>query len=122
VSPAILFVYGTLRRGCDNPYARDLAAHADHLGAASIPGRLYRFDWHPGAYAAEGPDERVIGEAYRLHDPAPMLAALDAYEGEDYARVTVELRLDSGETVAAWVYMYHGKKVGERVMSGDWLK
>ena len=122
MDPSILFVYGTLRKGCDNEHARLLAANSEFLGKASIAGCLHGFDWHPGAYPPSEPGDRIHGDAFRMHDPAALLATLDAYEGEDFHRIVTDTLIDSGETVRAWVYLYHGPKVGLRIASGDWFK
>ena len=78
----LLFVYGTLMRGFDNPMARRLRAEAAFVGPASCVGRLYLVAEYPGLVTSADPSERVHGELFRLVDPGQdLLAALDDYEG-----------------------------------------
>jgi len=93
----LLFVYGTLRRAFDNEYARLLRASADFEREAAVRGRLKALGPHT-AYVFDG-NEQVRGELYRLREPEPTLAALDAYEGEEYERAVVEV-----EGSPAWIY------------------
>ena len=44
----LLFVYGTLMRGFDNPMAQLLSRSADFIGEAHCRGRLYRVTHYPG--------------------------------------------------------------------------
>ena len=116
-----LFVYGTLRHGCDNEFARLLEAGGEYLGPARISGRLYGFDWHPGAVEPEGPEDIVRGDVFHLSRPDAILARLDEYEGPEFERAGTVARLDSGRSLEAWVYLYRGPKKGARILSGDWL-
>ena len=69
------------------------------------------------------------GEVYALETPPVRSAWLDEYEGlvpgnpnaGEYARVERPVRLATGETVTAWVYVYHGETAKlARVLSGRW--
>ncbi len=106
----LLFVYGTLRSGFDNPYAQLLRQRAELLGPATTRGAIYRVRHYP-AFRPEphpitaGP---VHGELYRMFpDPAPLLRALDEYEDAEFCRVLrpVEHR---GLEMSAWIYRYDG--------------
>ena len=92
----LLFVYGTLRSGFENEYARMLRANADFLGVRSVRGRLDPL----GEYTAfvQGGEGTVSGELWRLRD-ARVLEALDEYEGSGYERVEVDV-----EGEMAWIY------------------
>ena len=117
-----LWVYGTLRHGCENPHAEMLARASRYLGPARVQGRLYRIDWYPGVVLTSAPEDRVIGDLFEILD-STVLAALDQYEGsEEYRRVGTEAVLDAGERVKCWVYEYI-LPVGEsrRIVSGDWF-
>lgn len=109
-----VFVYGTLMPGERN-------AHVATLGGpfvarpAALPGyRLLHLD--PEAYPAlqpGEPGEQVAGYAltYEPDAWAAALPFLDALEGLDeepplYTRERVQLRLEGGQTQAAWVYVY----------------
>lgn len=61
---------------------------------------------YPGMVRAE-PDSgaSVTGIVYFDIDPADVVA-LDAFEGADYRRETVDVTLDTGETVQADTYFY----------------
>src|ERR1700693_369060 len=91
-----LFVYGTLRRGSKNKFARLLHAHAQFAGNARICGRLYRLGSYPGAISSNQAGEWVRGEVYSLQDPCWILSSLDGYEGPQFERAKLEVRLDSG--------------------------
>jgi gamma-glutamylcyclotransferase (GGCT)/AIG2-like uncharacterized protein YtfP len=89
----ILFVYGTLRSGHDNHYARLLRANSEFLGPATILGSICKIGEYLG-YRPE-PKGEVHGELYRLTNPEETLRILDEYEGPDYERVMTDL---------GWVY------------------
>ncbi len=95
--PDLLFVYGTLRSGFENNYARLLRAGSDFVGPAEVRGSLRAV----GEYTAFAPDGDgvVQGELYRMREPAKLLSALDEYEGDEYERVEIQV---NGEP--AWIY------------------
>src|ERR1700694_967499 len=101
--PTHLFVYGTLRRGSKNKFARLLHSQAQFVGYARLPGRLYRLRSFPGAVSSNQSGEWVRGELYCLQDLRWILPALDAYEGPQFERVSLEVQLDSGGRIEAWV-------------------
>jgi gamma-glutamylcyclotransferase (GGCT)/AIG2-like uncharacterized protein YtfP len=109
----MLFVYGTLRSEFDNRYARLLRSQAELVGAATVPGAIYRVRHYP-AYKPE-PAGEVHGQLYRLTDAERTLQVLDKYEGEDYERVIVHAAQNQ-----AWIYRYR-KELPEssRISSGD---
>jgi gamma-glutamylcyclotransferase (GGCT)/AIG2-like uncharacterized protein YtfP len=125
-----LFVYGTLLSSFDNEFARLLVRSGTLLGRARIPARLYRFDHYPAAVLSTVPGEWVIGELYRLDDPAATLAALDAYEDAGpaaeppalFLRTETIATLDDATQLPTWVYVYN-RPVTEsrRILSGDYL-
>lgn len=117
-----LFVYGTLRRGNGNRHARLLDRAALFLGSGRVQGRLYRVRWYPGMTLRSSEGEWVVGDLFRLRDPAT-LAALDEYEGaNEYRRVLTTAVLEDGEATRCWVYEYIGPvKEERRIKSGDWM-
>jgi gamma-glutamylcyclotransferase (GGCT)/AIG2-like uncharacterized protein YtfP len=63
---------------------------------------------------------RIRGEVYAVDDA--ILSALDDLEDHphEYCREQVEIELNSGETVTAWLY-FHPKPAGKLVESGDFM-
>ncbi len=122
MSLAYLFVYGTLRRGSRNRFARLLESQARFVGNARMQGRLYNFGRYPGVTPSDGPGDWVRGEVFRLAQPATMLAKLDAYEGPRFGRAPQRVYMPSGMQLA-WVYLYKGTPPeGRRIISGDWAR
>jgi gamma-glutamylcyclotransferase (GGCT)/AIG2-like uncharacterized protein YtfP len=128
MSSTPLLVYGTLRLGYPNRWAKRLARSARHLGTARVPGRLYRVTWYPGlrlrgAMGYRQADDWVTGDLFHLRNPAT-LADLDAYEGKhEYRRVIATAMFPKGEKVRCWVYEYRGRvNEARRIVSGDWME
>ena len=111
----LLFVYGTLMRGFDNPMAKLLSRSAGFLGPASCRGRLYRVKHYPGLVLSDAAGDVVFGELYRLRYPEEMLREFDMYEacGEGFAEPTQYVRQmlpvtrEDRRTVEAWTYIYN---------------
>jgi gamma-glutamylcyclotransferase (GGCT)/AIG2-like uncharacterized protein YtfP len=111
----LLFVYGTLMRGFDNPMAQLLTRSADYLGPATCRGRLYRVKHYPGLVLSDAADDLVHGELYRLRHVEEMLREFDMYEacGEGFAEPTQYIRKmlavtrEDGSTAEAWTYIYN---------------
>lgn len=122
--PVRLFVYGSLRRGEENEMASLLHRHARWLGAGTIRARLYAISWYSGAVASDEPADAVHGDAFELDSASAgeVIARLDAYEGADFVRRAVEVRV--GETrVAAHAYLYAASVAGlPWIAHGDWLR
>jgi gamma-glutamylcyclotransferase (GGCT)/AIG2-like uncharacterized protein YtfP len=125
-----LFVYGSLLSAVGHPTGARLRSEARLLGAASIPGRLYRVSWYPGLAQAEAGSGHVHGEVYALADPARTLVWLDDYESivpgkeadNEYIRVERPVQLASGQEIASWVYLYQWDVRGlELVADGRWV-
>jgi gamma-glutamylcyclotransferase (GGCT)/AIG2-like uncharacterized protein YtfP len=112
-----LFVYGTLRRGRDNRFARLLSERGKFIGESRVSGRLYDFGSYPGARAAERPNEFILGEIFYLAEPHMVLAALDEYEGPEFERAMV-----TAGTLECWIYWYTGPEAGRLIASGDWFQ
>lgn len=125
-----LFVYGTLRQG---QTARSLVANqVKKTVPAWAPGAIYAFPMgYPGLVdVAEPPSGdgsgRVIGEVVWLTELAATLGLLDAYEGQDFARVIKRVTLlETQEPVWAWVYTLadpQAVRYGTRIDHGDWVR
>jgi len=125
-----LFVYGSLLSAVGHPTGQRLRGEARLVGAASIPGRLYRVSWYPGLAQAAADSGYVHGEVYALTDPTRTLAWLDDYESivpgneadNEYIRVERPVQLASGQEILAWVYLYQRDVAGlELVADGRWV-
>lgn len=74
----LIFVYGTLKRGCSNHH---VLAGQTYLGeACTAPGfALYHLGEYPGIVPASGKTSHVTGEVWSVTPAA--LARLDGFEG-----------------------------------------
>ena len=109
-----LFVYGTLMRGHRNPMAELLASRAVFVGRAAFRGSLYRVKHYPGLVASDDEADIVHGDVFARCDDA-LIAKLDGYEGcglddphpQQYRRVIVPVKFESGDMIEAWTYLYN---------------
>ena len=126
-----LFVYGTLLSSAGHPKGARLAREGRLVGEATIQGcGLYSLGRYPGLVEAADVTGPVHGEVFALNNPASSLKWLDAYEGivpgndlqNEYERVERPVRLASGESATAWVYLYR-KDVSRfrRIPDGRWV-
>jgi gamma-glutamylcyclotransferase (GGCT)/AIG2-like uncharacterized protein YtfP len=90
---------------------------------ASLPARLADHARHPvqgqeypGLQPAPGAE--VAGRLY-LDVPESAWARLDAFEGPEYERVSVAVRLEDGRQLDAFVYRFR-PEFHTRLASGDW--
>jgi gamma-glutamylcyclotransferase (GGCT)/AIG2-like uncharacterized protein YtfP len=118
-----LFVYGTLRQG---QTARSLVANQiTRCVKAHSAGAIYAFPMgYPGFTEGDGKG-RVIGEVLWLSELAATFGLLDAYEGEDFARIIKQVTLDTGEEIWAWLYALADPsaiKLGTLIEDGDWVR
>ena len=118
-----LFVYGTMRQG---QTARSLVANSIvRCVKATTNGSIYVFPMgYPGFCEGDGKG-RVIGECLWLTELAATFGLLDAYEGEDFARVIKQVTLASGEEVWAWIYTLADPgavRFGSPISDGDWVR
>ena len=118
-----LFVYGTLRIG---QTARSLLANSvKQTIKAHTNGKIYAFPMgYPGYTEGDG-NGRVMGEVVWLTDLAATFGLLDAYEGEDFARVIKQVTLETGEEVWTWIYTLADPaavRLGTLIEDGDWVR
>lgn len=123
-----LFAYGTLQpgaRGAMGEAERDrLAGEAEFVGPASTIGQLLNLGAYPGLIEGGRP---VYGGLLLLDRPEITFEWLDAYEGitgrpgDEYVRRTRPVRLATGQSLQAWVYIYVGPRVGKSLIpTGFW--
>lgn len=82
----------------------------------------------PGGGLGGGPGRgpgRVIGELLWLTELPATFALLDAYEGEEFARVIKQVTLETGEPVWSWIYVLTDPEAirhGTLIEHGDWAR
>jgi gamma-glutamylcyclotransferase (GGCT)/AIG2-like uncharacterized protein YtfP len=111
-----LFVYGTLAPGNDAwaVLAPWVVGDAD---PDAVAGRLYDTGrGYPGATFGPAPD-LVHGMVVILGRPAAALAALDRYEGDEYARISVRTQTGLDVATYAWTAALTGCRL---VAGGRW--
>ena len=125
LSPQLVFVYGTLRRGGSNHFRM---AGAEFIAAGTITGRMYRIDWYPGLVLDDAGDE-IHGEIFSV--TPELLSALDIFEGlsageiegSEYRRVQTTVVQQDSQTCSASVWEWLGiTEESQRITDGDWLK
>jgi gamma-glutamylcyclotransferase (GGCT)/AIG2-like uncharacterized protein YtfP len=124
----LVFFYGTLMTGFDRRRRTGIESQLEYVGHGAIQAALFDLGIYPAAVPT--PDSHVRGEVYRMADLTSVLTALDEIEGYSpddldsslYTRAEVEVALDDGRTVTAWVYFYNAPLGrAERIESGDYL-
>jgi gamma-glutamylcyclotransferase (GGCT)/AIG2-like uncharacterized protein YtfP len=128
----LIFIYGTLLRGMQNPMARRLAQEASFISDATFAGKMYLvYDdgrVYPGVIESITGQDHVFGEIHRLHQPAASFAFLDAYEmcsaqfphPQAYRRCEVAVKTRAGHLLQTWIYLYQWPvEEHNRVVSGD---
>lgn len=129
---SLIFVYGTLREDPSHEVSHLLARNASLVGEASVRGRLFDLGSYPGMALSDTPGESVRGELYEIkrNRLQAVLHLLDEYEGcgppspppHEYRREVVEVRIHTGATVKAWVYVLNGPTDDlEPIDSGDYV-
>ena len=118
-----LFVYGTMRQG---QTARSLIANQiTRCVKAHTSGAIYAFPMgYPGFSEADA-GGTVVGEVLWLTELPATLGLLDAYEGQDFARVIKQVTLETGELVWTWIYTLADPaavKHGSLIPDGDWVR
>jgi gamma-glutamylcyclotransferase (GGCT)/AIG2-like uncharacterized protein YtfP len=118
-----LFVYGTMRSG---QTARSLVANSvTRTARATTSGKIFAFPMgYPGFTEGDG-SGTVVGEVLWLTELPATFGLLDAYEGEDFARVIKQVRLESGEDIWTWIYTLADPtavRFGTIIEDGDWVR
>jgi gamma-glutamylcyclotransferase (GGCT)/AIG2-like uncharacterized protein YtfP len=124
-----LFVYGTLRKGFQNPVFKYLSDHFTYEADGKVKGRLYDLGEYPAAIP-DGEDVYVKGELYKAKSADEFnwaISQLDDYEGVNPGEGEQQLYERAATTVfagdkqyTAWIYWYKGDVHGKPfVESGD---
>ena len=115
----LIFVYGTLKRGCSNHHF--LAGQKFAGAARTAPGyRLFDLGGHPGMVVRADDTEGVAGEIWEVDPPA--LKRLDALEGLAegvYRREAVPLLPPFGDR-GIEAYIYPHAITGRREVGAEW--
>lgn len=101
-----IFIYGSLGPGRPNEHV--MAAIGGTWQPASLRGRLLEEGWgaelgFPGLVLDEQ-GQVIKGFVFSSANLINHWAALDAFEGEAYERVLATVKLDTGDSVQAYVY------------------
>ena len=117
----LLFVYGTLKRGCSNHH---FLTDQEFLGEArTTPGfRLYELGGHPGMVAKKGDRDGVTGEIWAVD--AAALVRLDGLEGLDegiYRRDVVPLLAPFADQGIEG-YIYNRSVKNRRDLGSEWTE
>ncbi len=117
--PTLLFVYGTLKRGCSNH--AQLAGQTFVAPARTLPGfRLHDLGGYPGLYARPDDRDGVGGELWSVDDAA--LAHLDRFEGVHeglYRRDLIALQ-PPHDTLAVHAYFPGLPPEGRPEVGAEW--
>ena len=125
-----VFVYGTLRKDARGRAQVPLTRGWTFEGYGSVPAELYDFGAYPGAVPSTAEGKRVRGEVHRLPDTGETLRLLDHYEGcgphdrrpYEFERELVDVALEGGGSVRAWIYWYRPEPRGRRLGTGDYME
>ena len=117
----LLFVYGTLKRGCSNH--RHLAGQKFVGLARTLPGfRLYDLGGYPGIVAQPEDRSGVVGEVWSIEDES--LRQLDEFEGVHeglYRREPIPLQPPfADQAIDAYVSVL--PVVGRPEVGSEWIE
>ena len=109
-----LFVYGTLHPDRAPAEIADLVRELAPIGEGTIRARLHRFREYPAIKLDSKNGSRIPGHLFLVPDDAA-LQQLDEYEEyyptaldkSLFQRKPVQVRMNDGSKVQAWVYEYN---------------
>jgi gamma-glutamylcyclotransferase (GGCT)/AIG2-like uncharacterized protein YtfP len=116
----LVFVYGTLRRGC----ARAMSVrfpNSKFIADARVSGRLYDLGAYPGLILEQS-NSLVIGEVYAVDDE--ILNQLDDFEAaSNYRRKEAEVAVGTDSRMC-WTYEPDPEfySFHSLITSGDWIE
>ena len=116
-----VFVYGSLKVGFSNHGV--VERYVLDVKPGTVDGfRMLNLGAYPGAVpVGEGESRSIRGEIMLLTDPERAMRNLDGLEGYPhfYNRKVVTVRLDDGNTDAAWIYMLNRADWARNVVMPD---
>jgi gamma-glutamylcyclotransferase (GGCT)/AIG2-like uncharacterized protein YtfP len=118
MSKQLVFIYGTLRRGCPGSMSIRFP-NSKFIAEAKVRGGLYDLGPYPGLRLDES-NSLVVGEVYEVDDD--LLNELDEFEGSsNYVRKQVEISLNAQRT-KCWTYEPNPEfyLLEKLIASGDW--
>jgi gamma-glutamylcyclotransferase (GGCT)/AIG2-like uncharacterized protein YtfP len=122
-APLLVFVYGTLMRGCS---LHHFLSDGRFDGEAVADGRLISLGEYPALIDGAG---RIRGELYTFSDLPAALDVLDDLEEFDpanpeeseFVRDARRVRRSDGTELLAWLYIYNQPRgTAPIIPSGDW--
>lgn len=118
-----LFVYGTLKRGCEaNVLLKELGAVFVDVAVTKERHALYDIEANDERYPAlliGGGESKVLGEVYLISNQA--LDKLDVFEAVnegEYIREKIEVVLGNGKTLEAYVYAINPEELERLIAEG----
>lgn len=118
---SLLFVYGTLKRGCSNH--RQMAGQTFVGLARTVPGyALHDLGGYPGLVSDPADREGVAGEVWQI--TADALQRLDHFEGVHegfYTRAPIRLQ-ETFATLAIDAYMSARPVTGYPRIGNEWIE
>jgi len=115
----LVAVYGTLRKD-GGAHVMLRLIHARFVGKGKVRGYMMFASRIPFAVKSGNPKDTIVVEVYDV--PDDKIPILDYYES-GYERNKVEVELENGETLTAWIYEWKESLEGcERIACGDWVE
>lgn len=114
-SAVTIFVYGTLMRGMPE---HNRLGSAEFQGIARTESAFTLYDtgqWPAGVYDG---CSAISGELYKIH--RTKLAKLDVFEGHPHLFRRQTIKLASGGTAIAWIYVAKISATWAVIASGRW--
>ena len=117
-----VFVYGTLRKDFALPLLEQLGDTIRFVGVGKVEGTLYDIGDYPGA-VKNSKEPSIIGDVFDVDDSNRVFWILDEYEGSEYSREEVTVKMNNGDEVTAWIYWYNGETKDDlRIKGSDYLE
>ncbi|MDG1892283.1 MAG: gamma-glutamylcyclotransferase [Verrucomicrobiota bacterium] len=122
-----LFVYGTLMRGMENPFANILQTRASIVEKGIGSGCLYEHrDGYPCAVNTINAGDQIVGEIHHVKDINGLWRYLDPYEDcvphdftrSLFVRCVVPITDTQSQTKPCWMYFWNQSISGLRMIHG----